>query len=422
MPKKVILYFALIAAGLGACAPLTPAVPPAATPTSAPPAGAAAGAGSTVQAGSECTVVSSLPTPGPTEVSLFPVVTGADWVRGPLDAPVTFLEYSDFQCSFCSKFAPILEQIQAEFPQAVRFVFRHYPLNQHDKAPLGAQAAEAAGLQGKFWEMHDLIFAGQETWANPAAPYTLEQFETWLTGQAESLELDVDQFVSDLHSQALVDKIKEAKQYGDTIGLPGTPFLLVNGKIWQGPTDVENLRSLVRVILLKERQFTGCPSMTIDTRKQYIATLATEKGNIVIQLYADKAPFTVNSFVFLARNSWYDGVSFHRVVSNPDVAQAGDPSGTGWGGPGYTFKNELSPDLKFDRPGVVAMANSGPDTNGSQFFITRSPAPHLDGGYTIFGQVIQGMDVVAGLTPRDPAQGGELPPGDQILSVTIEEK
>ena len=103
------------------------------------------------------------------------------------------------------------------------------------------------------------------------------------------------------------------------------------------------------------------------------------------------------------------------------VAQAGDPSGTGRGGPGYIFDNEIQPDLLFDKPGVVGMANSGPDTNGSQFFITYSPQPQLDGGYTVFGQVAAGIDVVRNLTPRDPQSGGDLPAGDRILSITIEE-
>jgi cyclophilin family peptidyl-prolyl cis-trans isomerase len=167
--------------------------------------------------------------------------------------------------------------------------------------------------------------------------------------------------------------------------------------------------------------------MAIDPNKQYLATLKTEKGDIVIQLYPDKAPFTVNSFIFLARQGWYNGVTFHYVSDNPAVAQTGDPSATGWGGPGYTFLDEISPDLAFDRPGVVAMANMGPDTNGSQFFITRSAIPSLDGRYPIFGQVIEGLQIVDQLTLRDPsltgAQTAEAQPdGDKILEVTILEK
>jgi cyclophilin family peptidyl-prolyl cis-trans isomerase len=161
--------------------------------------------------------------------------------------------------------------------------------------------------------------------------------------------------------------------------------------------------------------------MVIDPSKQYLATLHTNKGDIVIELLADDAPMAVNSFVFLSQNNWFDGVMFHRVLPN-FVAQSGDPTGTGFGGPGYAFDNEVSPDLKFDRAGMVGMANAGPGSNGSQFFITYVPVPDLDGGYTIFGQVVSGMEVAESLTPRNPAQGGDLPDGDIIESVSIEER
>ena len=124
--------------------------------------------------------------------------------------------------------------------------------------------------------------------------------------------------------------------------------------------------------------------------------------------------------MFLARQGWYDGVTFHRMIPG-FAAQAGDPSGTGKGNPGYFFNNEDS-GLKFDKAGMVAMANSGPDTNGSQFFITFAPAPHLDGSYTIFGQIISGLDAAENLSPRDPSQGTSLPPGDKIIKISIEEK
>ena len=184
--------------------------------------------------------------------------------------------------------------------------------------------------------------------------------------------------------------------------------------------NATNIQSIVELQKLEKQQFTSCPPMSIDPAKQYVATLETEKGNIVIELFPDKAPLAVNNFVYLARSGWYDGVTFHRVI--PEfVAQGGDPSGTGFGGPGYAFINETS-ELKFDKSGVVAMANAGPDSNGSQFFITYAPTPQLDGGYTIFGQVIAGQDVAESLTPRDPSQPVDLPVGDQILRVTIEEK
>jgi cyclophilin family peptidyl-prolyl cis-trans isomerase len=154
--------------------------------------------------------------------------------------------------------------------------------------------------------------------------------------------------------------------------------------------------------------------------KQYSATFKMATGGeFVAQLFPDKAPKTVNNFVFLARNGFYDGTTFHRVIDG-FMAQGGDPTGTGTGGPGYAFEDEFS-DLTFDQPGLLAMANSGPNTNGSQFFITFVPTPHLDGKHTIFGQVIEGMDVVEGITRRDPQQNPGFP-GDTIETITISEQ
>jgi cyclophilin family peptidyl-prolyl cis-trans isomerase len=167
-------------------------------------------------------------------------------------------------------------------------------------------------------------------------------------------------------------------------------------------------------------QFATPPPMQIDITKQYFATIKMAKGGqFVIQLYPDKAPITVNSFVFLAQNKFYDGTTFHRVLEG-FMAQGGDPTGTGSGGPGYQFVNEKN-DLTFDKAGVVAMANGGPNTNGSQFFIMFGPYSLSESDYTIFGQVTSGMDVVNGLTRRDPDQNPTFP-GDAMESVTITEK
>jgi cyclophilin family peptidyl-prolyl cis-trans isomerase len=207
---------------------------------------------------------------------------------------------------------------------------------------------------------------------------------------------------------------------GQKIGLPGTPLLLINGQIYGGPRDHGSLNDIVGLLALAKRQYKSCPPVTVDPNKDYIATLKTEKGDIVIKLFADRAPMTVNSFLFLARDGWYDDITFHRVI--PDLfAQTGDPSGTGKGNPGYYVITELDPSLTFDRQGLVAMVNSGPDTSGSQFFITYAPAPQYNGQFTIFGEVISGMDILRQLTPRDAQPGSDTPPGDTLLSVTIEE-
>jgi cyclophilin family peptidyl-prolyl cis-trans isomerase len=167
-------------------------------------------------------------------------------------------------------------------------------------------------------------------------------------------------------------------------------------------------------------QYASAPPMQIDVKKQYFATVKlAEGGEFVIQLYPDKAPITVNSFVFLAQKGFFNGATFHRVLDG-FMAQGGDPTGTGMGGPGYSFVNEKN-DLLFDKAGVVAMANAGPDTNGSQFFIMFGPYGLSENDYTIFGQVISGMDMVNGLTRRDPSQNPTFS-GDVMESVTITQK
>ena len=311
----------------------------------------------------------------------------------------------------------MLAQLKDDYPDDVRVVYRHFPLPGHDKALLATQAAEAAGLQDKFWEMHDYLFEQFGSWTGLSA----DQFQTWLVENAAGLGLDAAQFESDLTSEAIVSLAQETQDSGMEIGLPGTPFMAINNIPYQGPFDYASMESIIRANDLKEQQYTACPPMVIDPLKGYNATIETEKGTIVVELFPEVAPMTVNSFVFLAEEGWFDGVRFHRVL--PDfMAQSGDPSGSGMGGPGYAFKNETSPDLTFDRKGLLAMANSGPDTNGSQFFITFAPTPHLDGSYTIFGEVLEGMDVVELLTPRDPSQGGDLPEGDLIISISVQEQ
>jgi len=149
-------------------------------------------------------------------------------------------------------------------------------------------------------------------------------------------------------------------------------------------------------------QWQSEPTMQLDPTKNYQATLRTSKGDIVIDLYAKNVPRTVNNFVFLARQGFYDGTIFHRVIAD-FMAQGGDPTGTGRGGPGYKFRDEFDPKLRHDKPGVLSMANAGPNTNGSQFFITHVPTPWLDGKHAVFGQVVKGLDVLFAISPRDPS-------------------
>jgi peptidyl-prolyl cis-trans isomerase B (cyclophilin B) len=152
--------------------------------------------------------------------------------------------------------------------------------------------------------------------------------------------------------------------------------------------------------LMNKQRWDSPPEMQIDTSKAYMAEIETNKGIVELELYSEHAPKTVNNFVFLAREGFYDGVSFHRVISN-FMIQGGDPTGTGSGGPGYSFEDEVEENpLKHER-GVISMANAGPNTNGSQFFITHSPQPHLNRKHTVFGKVVSSQDIIDSIRQGD---------------------
>lgn len=355
----------------------------------------------------------------------FAPITDKDWIRGPETATLTIVEYSDFTCPACASVDPGIRQFLNDYPADARLVYRHFPLG-HDKSDIATRAGEAAGKQGKFWEMHDFLFdpATWQSWIGK----TPADFETWIVEQAPSLGLDRQQFIADLSSPEIKSRVPAATDAAVAAGLNSTPslFILLDGKLYFLPQDQIRMYADLQAVLelykwSKNPKAYECPPMTVNPEKSYTATITTERGDIVMELFARQAPMAVNSFIFLAKNGWFDGVPFHRVLPG-FVAQTGDPSGTGVLGPGYKFSNEVTPELRFDQAGRVGLANSGPDTNGSQFFIAYAPLPDLDGKYTVFGQVIKGMDVVNNLRPRNPASDAVLLPGDRILKVTIEEK
>ena len=424
LPIIIILTAVILTACGGAGqSPVNTATPvptiPVATPTELPlPTDIPVPTATPIPGG--CELTSILPEADPA----FPPITDSDWQLGPKDATVTILEYSDFQCPYCSQVSPMLNELLNIFPDDFRLVYRHFPLNIHDKSILSAQAAEAAGLQGKFWEMHELLMVRQAEWST----MTVQDFETWIKEQAGTISgLDAAQFSQDLTSQPVVDKVAAALASAEQIGLNQTPFLILNGRAFGGNVDQSTIREIINLFKTVKNTLEPivsheCPPQNLDASKQYSATITTTQGDFSIQLYADKAPLAVSSFIYLANRGWYNNTPFHRVIAD-FVAQTGDPSGTGLGNPGYIFNDEISPDLKYDKAGVVGMANSGPNTNGSQFFITYAPIPELDGSYTIFGQVTSGMDVVSKLTERDPQFGQtDAPEPDKIISVTIEKK
>lgn len=215
-------------------------------------------------------------------------------------------------------------------------------------------------------------------------------------------------------------KAKRTKRLIQWVG-GGILALVFIGLIWMAVSRQASDAAESQTDASMGKQYAEYPPMVIDSSKKYFAAFKMAKGGeFTAELFADKAPLTVNNFVFLARDGYYDGTTFHRVLEG-FMAQGGDPTGTGTGGPGYRFADEINDDLKFDSEGILAMANSGPNTNGSQFFITYGPTPWLDGLHTIFGRVIEGMDVVKGLTLRDPEQFPDYE-GDVIETITIREE
>ena len=313
--------------------------------------------------------------------------------------------------------ATLRAYLEDAYGDRIRFVYRHLPLiSLHDKAVIAAEAAEAAGAQGKFFEMHDLLYARQQEWAALSAEDDV--IIPQLVAYAAELGLDTARFEQELRNHIYRDQIMADYEAYSQYGQMSTPTYAVNNIF----TSANGIEPLIQLISMEDQLY-DAPPQVIDPEKGYTATIRTQRGDIVIELYADKAPVTVNSFVFLAQQGWYDGVTFHRVIPN-FVAQTGDPTGSGMGYPGYRCSDEIYPTLKFDKAGVVAMASGGPGTNsvGSQFFITYSALPDLDGKYTIIGEVIEGMGVATSLTPRDPSQGIGPASGDVIQTIIIEEK
>lgn len=322
----------------------------------------------------------------------------------------------------------MLGRLVDAYPDAVQVTYRHFPLiTIHANAQKAAEAAQSAGAQDAFWPYHDLLFERQGEWSGlPEA-----EAHDFFVGLAGELGLNTEQFAGELDDGVYADYVSTSYQEALNLGLSSTPSIILNGRLLPGdgiPFDYTVWENFVKEQIrvqgplqeLSQRQYDAPPPMTIDENATYLAHVSMEDGGeFVIELLPQSAPQTVNSFVFLANEGWFDGVTFHRVLEG-FVAQTGDPSGTGMGGPGYVIPNEIDPDLSHDTPGIVAMANSGPDTNGSQWYVTLGDVSQLDGSYTIFGRVIEGMDVVEAITPRNPASNPNAPPGDAISAITIE--
>ena len=342
-------------------------------------------------------------------VEQLPEVSEDDWVKGNADAPVTIIEYADFQCPACSSYSAYLIAYQALYPDTFRIVFRHMPLASiHGLAYISSMAAEAAGAQGMFWEMYELLYSQQSVWSALASE---EEFADWVLGQAETLGLDLDQFEADMLDADARAALEAQTDEQLAMGIHYTPFIIINGTIMSSFAAITQFISVYNY-----DGYEVCPPWVVSPDKTYTAKLDTTVGDIYIDLDLAAAPMAVNNFVFLAQEGWYDDVPFHRVIEG-FVAQTGELSGFG---PGYSFVNETDNDLSYDGPGVVGMANAGTDTNGSQFFITLAATTSLDGSYTIFGRVQEdSLDLLNDITLRDPDTAEDFEGATFINSVEI---
>ncbi len=384
----VLFVFALSACASPTSEPATP-VPldtigpaklgPTSTPTSLPP--------------------SRIPaTPLPTLRPIDPI-SNADWRKGPDDAPIQILVYSDFQCPYCAAFAGVLGRLEALHPGQIQVIFRQFPLaNIHDKAFVAAQVAEAAGAQDAFWAMHDRLFSMYASWVTLPP----EAFLAWALEQAQQLGLDQERMENELAAGVYTQVVVDAYTHALESGIPGTPFIFLDGFWFRLDPSLHNLEAAIRLDLLSQNQLASPPEYPLDIDAVYQVTLVTNLGPIRIQLFPREAPHAVENFLGLADLGWYDGNAFYEVIPGR-LAASGDPSGTGFGSPGYTFKDEISSMLSFSSPGMVSMSSMAPDTNGSRFFISLSPLPELDGSRTIFGRVISGLELLQELPARDPS-------------------
>ncbi|MEJ5309354.1 MAG: peptidylprolyl isomerase [Anaerolineae bacterium] len=358
-------------------------------------------------------------------------ISDSEWSKGASaeDAYLTIVEYSDFQCPACAGATPAVEAVLKTTP-GIRLVFRHLPLESlHDKAYLAAEAAEAAGAQGKFWEMYSLLFDhaikgytamqnGETTTEWVSIP--LEDAPAAFAEFAQELGLDVERFSSDLEKGTYKAKVEAQVEEFSKLGLQfATPTFIIgiNGVYFK--PDISSYDELVYFLAVAKMMqddftlFDAPPAMTVTEAKTYQATLKTTQGDIVLELSGALAPIHVNSFVFLAQQRWYDGSEFFYVRDN-FVALTGDPSNTSYGYPGYYCDGEKQ--STFKEVGTVGALPNG------QFFITLgTDAAQLDGQFTQIGRVVEGMDVLnklARVMPRDPA----APKPDVLQSVEVIEK
>lgn len=340
-------------------------------------------------------------------------VDDTDWVKGASEdnAEITIYEYSDFQCPGCAGMYPVVRTFVENNPN-VRLIYRHFPLDFHELAPLAAETTEAAGAQGNFWEMHDLLFDRNQEWSGLSETDARAKFSEY----AEMLKLDLGKFDKELDDGVYTAKVTAQYEESRDLGLPGTPTFLYNGVLY--PSDIglsyQGLEAFKSILENQDTLFYAEPPEQIITAEdQYQAILKTTKGDVTVNLLTASAPSHVNNFIFLSQEAWYDGSKFFFVRDN-FVAVTGDPTNSTVGYPGYYCQGEEQG--VFDRPGLLGMLSNG------QFFITLgADAAQLTGQFSLIGQVIEGLEILDDFTRvvvGDPA----APEPDILKSIEITQK
>ncbi len=338
-------------------------------------------------------------------------VDDTDWVTGASlqDAKIVLYEYADFQCPGCAGMYPIVTQFIQQHPD-IALVYRSFPLDFHQYADITAQAAEAAGAQGKFWQMHDMLFEYSTQWSALAS---MDEVRAELTSYAKDLSLDVDAFNAALDDGTYADKVKSQYDEAIALNLPGTPSFIFDNILF--PSDIGlslgGLESFLTIVQSQDQIFfPDAPAMTITSDNTIEAVVKTSKGDLTVNLLPESAPANVNSFVFLAQQGWYDGSEFFYVRDN-FVAVTGDPTNSTVGYPGYYCEGETQG--TFDRPGLLGML-----PNGQFFFTLGSDAAQLNGQFALVGQVVDGLDVLDQLV-RVAVGDPSAPQADVVQSIEV---
>jgi cyclophilin family peptidyl-prolyl cis-trans isomerase len=356
---------------------------------------------------------------------ILPPITDDDLVIGPENPTVTLLEYSQLTCPACASFEPLLVAMQEQYPDDVRLVYRHFLFQE--KSEITAQALEAAAKQGKFPEFKNYMFDRRsKNVENPEhvnlpddafwGSVSENDIDAWLEAHVTELGIEPIQFFKDMYSTEIVEKVKANSEIAEVLKLNSTPTLYINGRRW--PQDLGGFGTLphfIQILITQEKEYDTCPPHKLESGVDYSATISSTKGDFIVDLFEETAPVTVNSFIFLAQEGWYDNLPF--FVTN-DLTLSGDLSDTTWGGPGYAFLDEFSDDQSLNDIGKLATYSLAPGINGSAFIINKTTQENQQ-DVTIFGEVTEGMDVVNALELREEIFSPAI---DYILNITISEK